>query len=173
MSLSPKAPFPCSRRVLCLPRRSVGEGGLLIPQLHSRSVATGGGARVATGKRSSFAKATPNVFASGRRDKRGGAGAHRIGQDLHLRAALSRSENSGGVHRPDPRVRKYRSIALVDRLAQPARLPLQKRKPANSMHHKRLMIDQNLLLSGNLWAPRSGTWFKRAPSIFGPAARQD
>jgi hypothetical protein len=36
----------------------------LIPQLHSRSVATGGSARVATGKR------------------RGGAGAHRIGQDL-------------------------------------------------------------------------------------------
>jgi hypothetical protein len=26
-----------------------------------------------------------------------------IGQDLHLRAALSESENSGGVHRPDPR----------------------------------------------------------------------
>src|SRR6266496_5421233 len=36
---------------------------------YSRSVATGGSARVATGKR------------------RGGAGADRIGQDLHLRAA--------------------------------------------------------------------------------------
>src|SRR5438105_8943567 len=52
---------------------------------YSRSVATGGSARVATGKR------------------RGGAGADRIGQDLHLRAALSEPENSGGVHRPDPR----------------------------------------------------------------------
>jgi len=30
-SLPPKAPFPASRRVLCLPRRSVGEGGSLIP----------------------------------------------------------------------------------------------------------------------------------------------
>ena len=30
----------------------------------------------------------------------GGAGADRIGQDLHLRAALSEPENSGGVHRP-------------------------------------------------------------------------
>src|SRR5436189_5857053 len=54
---------------------------------YSRSVATGGSARVATGKR------------------RGGAGADRIGQDLHLRAALSEPENSGGVHRPDPRTR--------------------------------------------------------------------
>src|SRR6202035_2898901 len=42
---------------------------------YSRSVATGGGARVATRKR------------------RGGAGADRIGQDLHLRAALSEPEN--------------------------------------------------------------------------------
>jgi hypothetical protein len=45
------------------------------------------------------------------RKRRRGAGADRIGQDLHLRAALSEPENSGGVHRPDPRVRKYRSIA--------------------------------------------------------------
>src|SRR2546421_3909145 len=52
---------------------------------YSRSVATGSSARVATGKR------------------RGGAGADRIGQDLHLRAALSEPESSGGVHRPDPR----------------------------------------------------------------------
>src|ERR1700730_11013861 len=54
---------------------------------YSRSVATGGSARLATGKR------------------RGGAGADRIGQDLHLRAALSEPENSGGVHRPDPGTR--------------------------------------------------------------------
>jgi hypothetical protein len=31
MSLSPNAPFLHSRRVLCLPRRSIGEGGSLIP----------------------------------------------------------------------------------------------------------------------------------------------
>src|SRR5207249_11985951 len=52
---------------------------------YSRSVATGGSARVATAKR------------------RGDAGADRIGQDLHLRAALSEPENPGGVHRPDAR----------------------------------------------------------------------
>src|SRR5437870_9160472 len=60
---------------------------------YSRSVATGSSARVATGKR------------------RGGAGADRIGQDLHLRAALSEPENSGGVHRPDPRSSNARSHA--------------------------------------------------------------
>ena len=47
------------------------------------------------------------------RDKRGGAGADRIGQDLHLRAALSESENSGGVHRPDPRSSNARSRAAL------------------------------------------------------------
>ncbi len=86
---------------------------------YSRSVATGGGARVATDKR------------------RGGAGADRIGQDLRLRAALSEPENSGCVHRSDPRSSKYRPIALVDRLAQPARLPLQ--KTCEFIHHKRLV----------------------------------
>jgi hypothetical protein len=50
---------------------------------YSRSVATGGSARVARGKR------------------RGGAGTDRIGQDLHLRAALSQPEKSGGVQCPD------------------------------------------------------------------------
>src|SRR4029453_18129214 len=59
---------------------------------YSRSVATGGSARVATGKRC------------------GGAGADRIGQDLHLRAALSEPENSGGVHRPDPRTRSRQAF---------------------------------------------------------------
>src|SRR4029077_8032916 len=54
---------------------------------YSRSVATGGSARVAAGKRC------------------GGAGADRIGQDLRLRAALSELENSGGFHGPDPRTR--------------------------------------------------------------------
>ena len=59
-----------------------GDSGVWSGVGYSRSVATGGSARVATGKR------------------RGGAGADRIGQDLHLRAALSEPENSGGVHRP-------------------------------------------------------------------------
>src|SRR5262245_18091614 len=49
--------------------------------VYSRSLATGSAPHAATGKR------------------RGGAGADSIGQDLHLRAALSEPENSGGVHR--------------------------------------------------------------------------
>src|SRR5256886_11878991 len=52
---------------------------------YSRSVATGGSARVAAGKR------------------RSGAGADRIGQNLNLQAALSEPENSAGVYPPDPR----------------------------------------------------------------------
>ena len=63
--------------------------GLVIPDLWQQE----GIARVATGKR------------------RGGAGADRIGQDLRLRAALSEPENSGGVHRPDPRSSNARSHA--------------------------------------------------------------
>jgi len=62
-----------------------GDWGIFGWTGYSRFVATGSDPGLAAGKR------------------RGGAGADRIGQDLHLRAALSEPENSGGVHRPDPR----------------------------------------------------------------------
>ena len=65
-----------------------GDSGTFGGAGYSRPVAAGGGAGVATGKR------------------RGGAGADRFGQDLHLRAALSEPENSGGLHRSDPRTRQ-------------------------------------------------------------------
>ena len=68
------------------------------------------------------------------RDKRGGAGADRLGQDLHLRAALSEPENSGGVHRPHPRSdngQRFRATPSRVNALHPnlARSPI--------MHHKR------------------------------------
>ncbi len=87
-----------------------------------------------------------------RRDKRGGAGADRIGQDLHLRTALSQPENSGGLHRPDPRrdnVYRYRA-ELKHRIAERAEprsssarsRAASKLRRSPMMHHKRIVIDQ-------------------------------
>src|SRR5213075_2588608 len=87
MSLIPSAPFYPDCKQATLQTSSKNDSRIWGRVGYSRSVATGGSARVATEKR------------------RGGAGADRIGQDLHLRAALSEPENSGGVHRPDPRTR--------------------------------------------------------------------
>src|SRR5262245_20253376 len=80
-------PFCPHCKQAILQTSSKNDSGVWSGLNYSRSVATGGSARVATGKR------------------RGGAGADRIGEDLHLRAALSEPQNSGGVHRPDPRTR--------------------------------------------------------------------
>src|SRR5437762_11736557 len=85
MSLIPSAPFYPDCKQATLQTSSKNDSRVWSGVGYSRSVATGGSARVATGK------------------SRGGGGADRIGQDLHLRAALSEPQNSGGVHRPDPR----------------------------------------------------------------------